>query len=110
MSVFRGEPRARVIFLRGNAPPHWRGRKHASQEVVWTVGDVPDDTALVDAPVELHDNLASPVVVNVFELVDVTWGERGEARVSAWFTRKRESRPTTMDRGVSVPETYRASA
>ena len=73
-------------------------------------GDVPDDTALVDAPVEFHDNLASPVVVNVFELVDVTWGEREEARVSEWFTRKRESRPTTMDRGVSVPETYRASA
>ena len=36
MSVFRGEPRARAVFLRGNEPPHWRGKKHASQEVVWT--------------------------------------------------------------------------
>lgn len=88
----------------------WRGKTRFSRSGLDRARDVPDDTALVDAPVELHDNLARPVVVNVFELVDVTWGERGEARVSDWFTRKRESRPTTMDRGVSVPETYRASA
>ena len=73
------------------------------------MGYVPDDTALVDTPVELHDNLASPVIVNVFELVDVTWGETGEVRVSD-CPPKNASRPTTMDRGVSVPETYRASA
>ena len=33
---------------------------------------LPDDTALVDTPVELHHDLASPVVIDVFELVDVT--------------------------------------
>ena len=102
--------RERERLFPANAPPHWRGKTRFSRSGLDRAWDVPDDTALVDAPVELHNNLASPVVVNVFELVDVTWGERGEARVSDWFTRKRESRPTTMDRGVSVPETYRASA
>lgn len=32
---------------------------------------VPDDPALVDTPVQFNDNLTRPVVVNVFELVDV---------------------------------------
>ena len=71
MSAFRGEPRARAIFLRGEAPPHWKGKARFARSGLDRAGDAPDDTALVDAPVELHDNLASPVVVNVFELVDV---------------------------------------
>ena len=99
MSAFRGERRAPAIFLRADAPQHWKGKARFARSGLDRAGDAPDDTALVDAPVELHDNLASPVVVNVFELVDVTCGERGEARVSDWFTRKRESRPTTLDRG-----------
>ena len=107
---FSAAHRERERFFPANAPPHWGGKTRFSRSGLDRARDVPDDTALVDAPVELHNNLARPVVVNVFELVDVTWGERGEARVSDWFTRKRESRPTTMDRGVSVPETYRASA
>ena len=110
MSAFRGEPKAPAIFLHTDSSQHWKGKARFARSGLDRAGDAPDDTALVDAPVELHDNLASPVVVNVFELVDVTCGERGEARVSDWFTRKRESRPTTLDRGVSVPETYRASA
>ena len=36
------------------------------------LGSAPDDTALVDAPIQLHHNLARPVVVDVLELVDVT--------------------------------------
>ncbi len=41
---------------------------------------VPDDTALVDAPVELHHDLVRPVVVNVFELVDVACLFRKDSR------------------------------
>ena len=29
------------------------------------LGSAPDDTALVDAPIQLHHNLARPVVVDV---------------------------------------------
>lgn len=54
---------------------------------------VPDDTALVDAPVELHHDLARPVVVNVFELVDVPWFARERVgRVGSVEGVKRESR------------------
>lgn len=34
-----------------------------------------DDTGLVDAAVELDDNLAVAVVVNLLELANVAWGE-----------------------------------
>lgn len=49
------------------------------------LGSAPDDTALVDAPIQLHHNLARPVVVDVLELVDVTCNDN-QNRKSVWYT------------------------
>lgn len=61
---------------------------------------VPDDTALVDAPVELHHDLARPVVVNVFELVDVPWFARERVGRVSRGCKTRE--PPRVDRSIGV--------
>lgn len=48
------------------------GRGKKTKLMLLALGSAPDDTALVDAPIQLHHNLARPVVVDVLELVDVT--------------------------------------
>ena len=43
-----------------------------------------DDTALVDAAVQLYDDLACAVVVDQLELTDVTWWEKGGTSRRKW--------------------------
>jgi len=55
---------------------HQTRRKEAPNPVLdIRVGEIvprADNTALVDAPVELHHNFTSPVVIDVLKFVDVT--------------------------------------
>ena len=89
MSAFRGEPKAPAIFLRTDSSQHWKGKARFARNGLDRAGDAPDDTALVDAPVELNHDLTRPVVIDEFELVDVTYGGKmGEVHKVTTVSRK----------------------
>ena len=76
MSAFRGEPKAPAIFLRTDSSQHWKGKARFARNGLDRAGDAPDDTALVDAPIQLDNNLPRPVIVDVLKFVNVTCTEK----------------------------------
>ena len=53
---------------------------------------LPYDTALIDASIQLYDDLSRSMIVDVFELVDVAYQKRKKKKMSKKFDRPIETR------------------